>query len=572
MVKTSGPLVRSFRAAWHSRPTILVVIAIWAIGLTAFIAVTSLQARVDRERHAQVVVGAMQGQMRALSLIAFSPALAGHGLGPPPALTTLRLDAGKNAVRESISTLATLDGGRESARIDALSGRYLRSVDRIAALVVQGPVLAAALEFGSEQAAGGSYGALFAELTRADSIYSASAARWRLAASAGTVAAIVFMLLSFSVVLYRATRLVRRNHQLLERSRVDALTDALTGLPNRRKLFADMGSLLGEEAYSGRLALCVLDLNGFKRYNDAFGHPAGDVLLARLGRKLAKAMDGHGSAYRMGGDEFCVISRGPDAERLLAAAALALSERGDGFDISCSLGSAVIAPGEMTLEQALQHADQRLYDNKAAFIARADGEAYAVLLGVLAEDSLSLALHLSTVGRLAEAVARRLGLSEEEVTLTRLTAELHDVGKLAIPDSILDKPGPLDDAEWAFMKRHTIIGQRILAAAPALAAVAPLVRSSHERPDGSGYPDGLSDGEIPISSCIVAVVDAYDAMTSERAYSRPLPPPEAIAELRRCAGSQFDAEVAEAFIAVWEESLQPVKPTSDPAHLFRTAA
>ena len=155
---------------------------------------------------------------------------------------------------------------------------------------------------------------------------------------------------------------------------------------------------------------------------------------------------------------------------------------------------------------------------------------------------------------LAVAVARKLGLSEPEVTLTRLTAELHDIGKTAIPDAILDKAGPLDADEWAFMRRHTVIGERILAAAPALAEVAPLVRATHERSDGAGYPDGLQESEIPFSSRIVAVVDAYDAMTSKRAYSPMRTPEQAIAELRRCSGSQFDPAVAEAFIAVWQEA------------------
>ena len=154
----------------------------------------------------------------------------------------------------------------------------------------------------------------------------------------------------------------------------------------------------------------------------------------------------------------------------------------------------VIGPNEMTLEQALLQADQRLYSNKRSSRGRTGGEAHDVLLSVLAEHSLSLAAHLGHVGTLAEAVARELELPEDVVTLTRLTAELHDVGKTAIPDVVLEKPGPLDAEEWELLKRHTIIGERILSAAPALARVAPLVRSTHERVDGTGYPDGLRGG------------------------------------------------------------------------------
>jgi diguanylate cyclase (GGDEF)-like protein len=297
----------------------------------------------------------------------------------------------------------------------------------------------------------------------------------------------------------------------------------------------------------------MFDLDGFKIYNDTFGHPAGDALLVRCGRKLAAALEGHGSAYRMGGDEFCVIVRGAGADRVLAAAAEALSEHGEHFDVRCSSGSVVIGPSEMTLEQALLQADQRLYSNKRSSRGRAGGEAHDVLLSVLAEHSLSLAAHLGHVGTLAEAVARELGLPEDVVTLTRLTAELHDVGKTAIPDVVLEKPGPLDAEEWELLKQHTIIGERILGAAPALARVAPLVRSTHERVDGTGYPDGLLGDAIPLSSRIVSVVDAYDAMTSSRPYGVERTPDQAIAELRKCAGSQFDPSVVEAFVAVCRE-------------------
>ena len=140
----------------------------------------------------------------------------------------------------------------------------------------------------------------------------------------------------------------------------------------------------------------------------------------------------------------------------------------------------------------------------------------------------------------------------------RHAAELHDVGKVAVPDGILSKPGPLDDAEWGFIRRHTLIGERIIAAAPALRQVASLVRSSHERWDGTGYPDQLAGGDIPLGSRIVAVADAYDAMTSDRVYRGRLSEGDAISELARCAGSQFDPDVIEAFCAAWAERRSPV--------------
>jgi two-component system, cell cycle response regulator len=141
-------------------------------------------------------------------------------------------------------------------------------------------------------------------------------------------------------------------------------------------------------------------------------------------------------------------------------------------------------------------------------------------------------------------------MSPEDLDEVARAAELHDVGKVAIPDAILNKPGPLDESEWNFMRRHTVIGERILLSAPALRPVARLVRSSHERWDGGGYPDGLRGDEIPLGARVVAVCDAFDAMTTERPYREPIPESQALAELRRCAGTQFDPMVVDAFCRV----------------------
>ena len=139
----------------------------------------------------------------------------------------------------------------------------------------------------------------------------------------------------------------------------------------------------------------------------------------------------------------------------------------------------------------------------------------------------------------------------------RHAAELHDVGKVAIPDAILNKPAPLDPLEWEFIRRHTLIGERIIAAAPALGPVAALVRSSHERCDGTGYPDKLTQQQIPVGSRIVAVADAFDAMTAERPYNAAITPQHALTELRRCAGTQFDPVVVDAFCEAWTEQRTP---------------
>ncbi len=161
--------------------------------------------------------------------------------------------------------------------------------------------------------------------------------------------------------------------------------------------------------------------------------------------------------------------------------------------------------------------------------------------------------HVDGVAELAEAVGARLGIEGEELVQLRHAAALHDIGKVAIPDEIIAKPGPLDAEEWAFMRRHTIVGERIIAAAPALGPAARLVRSSHEAWDGGGYPDGLAGEEIALGARIIAVCDAFDAMTCARPYARARTVPEALAELRRCAGTQFDPGVVAAFEAVLAE-------------------
>jgi HD-GYP domain-containing protein (c-di-GMP phosphodiesterase class II) len=170
-----------------------------------------------------------------------------------------------------------------------------------------------------------------------------------------------------------------------------------------------------------------------------------------------------------------------------------------------------------------------------------------VLLGALYERYPELHDHLEAVGDLAERVARRMELTAEDVAWTRRAGELHDVGKVAIPDAILRKPGPLDEDEWLFMQRHTVVGERILEVAPSLSQVARLVRSHHERVDGKGYPDGLEGDQIPLGARIVAVCDAYHAMTAGRVYKPAVSHAEAAAELRRNSGRQFDRSVVEAF-------------------------
>jgi diguanylate cyclase (GGDEF)-like protein len=325
----------------------------------------------------------------------------------------------------------------------------------------------------------------------------------------------------------------------------EANTDVLTGLHNRRRLVADLGHELAKANEGAPLVFMLCDLNGFKAYNDAFGHPAGDALLARLGVALKRAIAGRGQAYRIGGDEFCVLARiGTDgADATVAAAAAALSEQGEGFHITASHGTALLPHEASDPEEALRLVDQRMYAQKHNTRIPADQQTRYALLRALHERHPDLAGRLDRVADLAQSVCQRLGVDGPERERIGHAAQMHDIGKMGIPDAILNKAGPLDPSEWAFIRHSPLIGERIAAAAPALTAVARIIRSTRERFDGSGYPDRLAGEAIPLGARIIAACHAYVAMTAHRSYAPTLTRAEAIDELHRSAGTQLDPQI-----------------------------
>ena len=341
-------------------------------------------------------------------------------------------------------------------------------------------------------------------------------------------------------VVLRLVLTFAQNHRLVVRLK----SDPLTGLFNRGKLIYDLDRLLGSDQTDPHL-LTILDLDGFKAYNDAFGHPAGDALLVRLAHQLAAAVGEGGRAYRMGGDEFAMLIPGNAhaAAKAVSAGAAALSEQGEGFKVTCSTGSAELPAEASDRSSALQLADQRMYSQKDSRRHSAGGEVEAVLIRVLNQRAPELGEHGDAVKSLAVTVGRDMGLPPGELSTLSRASELHDIGKIAIPDAILNKSTPLDDEDWEFIRQHTILGERIVSAARSLGPVGRLIRASHERWDGAGYPDGLAAEEIPLSARIIFACDAYDAITAERPYSPARGPETALEELRRESGSQFDPEV-----------------------------
>ena len=516
------------------------------LGVSAIGAITILQQRASNNRSAQLRLSTMKLELASLQMAPFK---ANAATGGSPALAAALLQTGKGRIAETLRDLkrdnppdalramqtpleanyATLDRIYE---IGVASIGYGREADRLAGVSAREQASAVAL------------------LDEAGQAYGHRAARAESRATLGAATAIALLLCAFGF-------LHRQNSLLLTASQKEALSDALTGLRNRRALVSDLADGTSRAGVDRPLLLALFDLDGFKQYNDTFGHPAGDALLARLGQRLQTTLGGVATAYRMGGDEFCLLATiDPGmASEILGRAVTALSESGDTFNVTCTQGSALVPTEASSPDEALRLADQRMYAQKP-HRASTNREANEALLKTHSERSGALDARATNVGRLAELLAQRLGLSGDERERIKLAAELRNIGKTALPDSLLNKPGPLSREEWEFIRQQTLIGERILLSIPSLAHTATLVRSSHERIDGRGYPDGLAGDEIPIGSRIIAVCDAVDAMTSDRVHRPAIPIDDALAELRRGVGTRFDPEVVDLFQTLARETPQ----------------
>jgi diguanylate cyclase (GGDEF)-like protein/putative nucleotidyltransferase with HDIG domain len=357
-----------------------------------------------------------------------------------------------------------------------------------------------------------------------------------------------------------------------------ARTDSLTGLINRRG-FEELIDVELERSRRGDtpMSLLMIDLDGFKAVNERWGHPTGDRALRLFARALGETIRRIDHAARVGGEEFAVIL--PDTE---AHSAYLLAERlrrrlaeevpAHPVELTASIGVASAPRHGLTVSELMLAGDRALHAAKSLGRDRAvmyDAEIIGSLLAgeergkqrrednmaavmVLAETldirDTGTARHSQTVARYAAQIAERLELPADCVERLRLAGVLHDIGKIGVQDSILRKPGPLTEAEYEEMKRHSELGARILAGAH-LEDISAWVLAHHERPDGRGYPNGLSAEDIPLEAKVLAVADSYEAMTSDRVYRLALGHDAAQEELRRCAGTQFDARIVEALIA-----------------------
>ncbi|MFZ0342446.1 MAG: diguanylate cyclase [Gaiellaceae bacterium] len=350
-----------------------------------------------------------------------------------------------------------------------------------------------------------------------------------------------------------------------------ALTDPLTGLGNHRSFHERLQrELVAAEHEGSSLALCLVDFDDLKRVNDRFGHPVGDLVLGQVASRLRQG----GEAFRLGGDEFAVLLPRQDARQATAVAS-SIVERVAALHIE-GVGSVTVSAGVATYPIHGSGRDEliRLADS-ALYLAKKEGKnrvrAYSAEPALRtsfeqiadtpdqaaqyrAAESLAKAVderdaytgsHSQRVGEYSARIARRLGADDAAVELTRLAGNLHDLGKLAIPEEVLRKPDELSEAERLILERHPQIGYRMLESL-GVQPVAEWVLHHHERWDGAGYPNRLVGEQIPLGARIVFVADAYDAMTSERAYSQAMSQRDALAELERCAGTQFDPAVVKA--------------------------
>lgn len=342
------------------------------------------------------------------------------------------------------------------------------------------------------------------------------------------------------------------NAELLERVRQLSIRDQLTGLFNRLKFEDKLKELATCEE---PVSVCMIDIDGLKLVNDTLGHARGDEMIRAAATVLSGSCRGDDFAARIGGDEFAMILPGADAEtagrvcQAIRDNVDAFNHAGPALHLSISVGSATWRRGELPLEATVKAADAGMYRNKLTKAVDKRCSLLSILNTVLGEKCHMTNVQAQKLSQLAKSFGEAAGLPPEQGRDLELLAVAHDVGKVGVPDSVLLKPGPLTDEDRSLMEKHCEIGHKIAKSAVEVETIAIFILHHHERWDGGGYPEGLKGEEIPLVCRLLAIIDAYDAMTSDRPYRRALTHEEAVDELRRCAGSQFDPQLVELFLS-----------------------
>jgi len=329
-----------------------------------------------------------------------------------------------------------------------------------------------------------------------------------------------------------------------------SMHDYLTNLYNRRYFVQALDKFDDETYYP--LGLMMVDLNGLKLFNDAYGHDIGDLALVKVSSILTRVFNQGEVVSRIGGDEFAIIIKNTSMD-YIESKKVEIREQLKGvlienISLTIAIGYELKKESTEDTEEILRIAENYMYRNKLSEGHSFRNHAIKAILKTLTDKYEAERMHSFKVSEYVVKIGQALGLKLDDIKELELAGLYHDIGKISVPDAILDKPGRLTDEEYEKIKLHTEVGYQILKAADEYSNLAEYALSHHERWDGKGYPRGLKEKGIPLFSRIIAVADSYEAMTADRVYRKKLSDDEAVNEIRKCAGSQFDPKIAKVFV------------------------